>query len=220
MIFNKEIDYEYGYDKFATQSGATRLIYWDLIAKTFRPNAVHRTCWEVDLNQKIDEKEWCLLFSNFRQEVKPQKLRLLQYRVLTRSLTTNKKCHIWNEAISPLCTFCAKEDETVAHLFLYCENIQELWYKLQRVIRYFINIEVIFTDELILFNNYNGKEHLLVNLLISIMKQYIYATKCRNKTPMFTAYMSKVSEYYCTEKAYANTVKKCKKLQTKWKNFF
>ena len=69
----------------------TRIIYWALIEGTFSINNATKLCWQVDLQTMISDEQWWCLYPNFMHWVKPAKLQSFQYRVLTRSLTTNVK---------------------------------------------------------------------------------------------------------------------------------
>ena len=53
-----------------------------------------------DLDIEFSDEEWWSLFPNLLKLVKPSKLRIFQYRVLTRTLTTNVRCNKWAKEIS------------------------------------------------------------------------------------------------------------------------
>ena len=67
--------------------------------------------WNMELKLGYTEEEYYELFPAFLRVIKPIKLRYLQYRILTHSLTTNVKRHKWNQEISDLCTFCKNSKE-------------------------------------------------------------------------------------------------------------
>ena len=122
--------------------------------------------------------------------------------------------------MSPNCTFCQVEKETMDHLFFTCKIIQELWYTLERIIEYYFHVKLTLTKTNIFFNNYRGQEQDIINWLIIVMKQYIYSTKCRMEYPSFTQYMTKLSYWYLIDKQQAVDAKQLKEFQRKWKTLF
>ena len=80
---------------------------------------------------------------------------------------------------------------------------------------------MIKSPHLILLNNYTGKHSLIINILIVILKQYIYATKCHgNKTLDFNEFMSKVSHRYLLDKHIAYKNQRIKQFYKKWGKWF
>ena len=55
-----------------------------------------------------------------------------------------------------MCTFCDQVTETTQHLFVECEIIKKLWKSLARWINYMFGIDIVFSPELIIFNDYQG----------------------------------------------------------------
>ena len=71
----------------------------------------------------------------------------------------------------------------------------------------------------VILNNYKGKSKMLVNTLILILKQYIYATKCKKEQANFIGYMTYVHYLYKIERLAALRHDKWKTHQRKWKDF-
>ena len=152
--------------------------------------------WSKEIQTPLVLDEFYQLFPSFLQVIKPTKLRYFQYRVLTRTLTTNIHRHKWDPQVDESCTFCSTQKETMAHLLWSCPKIQGLWSQLSKWIEYFLGIGVMITLDLALLNNYTGKHRYLINLFIVILKQYIYAAKCLHETPSFTGFVNKISYWY------------------------
>ena len=71
-----------------------------------------------------------------------------------------------------------------------------------------------------ILNNYKGKNNLIVNMLIIVLKQFIYAQKCFDVQPTFVDYISKLSYWYNVDKQIANDNNEYNKFVKKWKNLF
>ena len=168
------------------------MFYWNLIPKIFPiDNSSLLHIWNKELNGQAEQMdlEWFnMLFVNFTKYVKPVKLRLLQYRIITRSVTTNIKRSSWNKNVSKMCTFCKATPELLEHLFYYCPEFKKLWENLSRWIKYYLNVNVHLDLKMVMLNEYSQKSKDLVILLISIMKQYIYSTKCFESKLNFHAF--------------------------------
>ena len=187
---------------FLSEKGsAAKRIYWSLLENKFPPSLGTKLSIEATLDTNLSIHEWWALYPNFMAIVKPSKLRYFQYCILTCSLTTNVRRSKWSGGkISDLCTFCKRAKETVVHVLFECEYCIKLWDNLKRILKYFFNVELTLSKQLIILNNYNGPNKQIVNLLISILKQHIYSEKCFDRIPTFEAYMTKLSWWYLIEK--------------------
>ena len=76
-----------------------------------------------------------------------------------------------------------------------------MWVALERWVKYFFNIEVKLLPETIIFNMIGGKEKHMLNVMTLIMKQFIYAKKCKINKPKFQDFVSKVTQWYNIEKS-------------------
>ena len=202
--------------------GFSKKVYWLLIDHSFPENDSLRIIWCKELKIEIDPDDWWSLYPNFIAQTFLTKLRFLQYRILMKSLTTNCRCNKWKGDVSPLCTFCETEPETILHLFVYCKNIVILRKKLSAWCKYFLKVNIIFSPQVIIFNNYKGQNVQIINEFIIIMKQHIYSSKCFAKIPNFYGFVNKISYWYNVEKfIMLNRNKKAlKKFYSKWKNIF
>ena len=227
IIFNNQLQDEIEIDPsektFITfkNLSPSKAIYWDLIKKFVPTNQVLCTMWQAELNYVVTEDEWFTLFIDFQKQIKPVKLRNFQYRLLRRILTTNVRRAKWDNNVSDLCTFCEQEKETVLHILVECIEVQPLWKALTKLVKYYFNTVITFTPQLIILNNYKGTSKIMINLLIIIMKQYIYATKCANEKLNFVMYMNRINYWYQIDKWHQTQLGYQDHMLTKkWKTLF
>ena len=83
-----------------------------------------------------------------------------------------------------------------------------------------MKVEVKLTPTLIILSNYRGPCKYMINLLLVIMKQFIYSSKCFEEIPVFTKFMSKLSYWYHVEKIHAQQTNNIAPLIRKWKGIF
>ena len=198
----------------------SKVIYWELIERLIPVQNMYKVLWERELSMTIPDDTWDNLLITFFQSVKPTKLRYFQYRLLTKRLTMNTLRARWDPDISPMCTFCKEHCETSIHLLYECRWTRPLWDKLQRIMNHFYQNNINITLSLIILNNVNGKDKQILNMLIIIMKQYIYSQKCFDEKPNFQEYMNKLANWYFIDKCHAAMLQKETKCDKKWKNMF
>ena len=128
---------------------------------------------------------------NAQHRVNATKLRYFQYRLLNKDILTNVRRAKWAD-ISTKCSFCQCEEETILHIFLECEIVNKIWSALRKWFQKKSKQSVVTKTEIIL----NNTEDQFANVIILIIKQYIYASKCQNKTPSFIGAMAKIWKYY------------------------
>ena len=202
------------------EKSVSKYIYWQLLQKKNPKSGANRLIWQNDLNKTITERRWNDLYSNFRRIVKSTKLQFFQYRILSKTLTTNIHRFRWKKVTNNKCTFCKNEAETVIHMLWECEYVQKLWCNLRKKCNYFLGVDVNFTAEIIILNDYEGKNKDMINQLIVMLKHHVYAQKCFDSIPTFPDFMLKLSHWYSVEKHFAYECNNTKKFYKKWKNFF
>ena len=216
-----EIDYEYDLDRIIkSKDKPSRHIYWQLLERVHPVNTALKKIWETDLSITLSDENWWKLYPEFISMVKSSKLQLFQYRILNKALTTNVKRSRWDSSISAVCSICGKEEETVNHLLFHCYIVRKMWSAWERMIQCYFDITINLNLPMILLNNYKGTHQYIVNLSICVMKQYIYASKCKDNIPSFMGFMSKMSLIYLCEKDAAFKNNKLKQFYKNWKNLF
>ena len=83
----------------------------------------------LDFNEMLPNYElvWNTIYSLPFQVALDTYTRDFQYKILNRILFTNAKLSKLKLVESPLCTFCGKDDETLEHLFVFCQSSRAFW---------------------------------------------------------------------------------------------
>ena len=170
--------------------------YWKRVQNMFdikKKEATH-ALWERDLDVVITEELWEKI-QFIPNELTSTKLRFFQYRIVNRKLTTNIKTAKWNTQLSTYCSFCNAFQEIVRHLPYDCHKVKAIW----RVLQIWLSRKHIsvgtFSCESVAFCNYTGANASLVNIMLFIFKQYIYAQNCKHRQPTFIGALANVVDF-------------------------
>lgn len=102
----------------------------------------------------------------------------MQYQILHRIVPTNNYLYKIKLKDSPLCSFCKLNIETIEHLFTECPEVKDIWYRIEELFLTKYNVSFVFDKRSTLFGKYNNnKLYRVQNLLILIVKQYIFSCK-------------------------------------------
>ena len=215
---NIEIETEKsGSQRVGNEKKCSKIVYESLVCKIKRDNLEARLKWEERLLYEIPTKKWLNLYKETKKLTLCTKLRFFQYRLMNNYLITNCRMSKWSKNVSPLCTFCQKEDETVIHLLCLCPMVKKLWEALKRWLYYFCFLPFAQSDYEILFNQYKDSFPDMVNVIILITKQYIYAQRCLNNKLNFNSLLHKIVRYRNAEVKLAKKDSKLyEKIKYKW----
>ena len=201
--FEEPIDIKTTIDKLDNFRPASRKIYWELIDRFYpKGNLPGKFVWQRQLGLQINDDMWSGNYKKILRQVKPYKLRYLHFRIITRTLTTNVLRNKWKPEVSPLCTFCQADNETILHILFDCPKVKKIWTIVEKALNYYCGLRINLTAQMVIMNNYAGKCKELINSAFIILKQVIYSSKCKGDIPSFNVFMSKVSYWYEIDKAY------------------
>ena len=126
-------------------------------------------------------------------------IRWFQYRITHRILATNK--YLYNIKINsnPLCTFCNKDEETLLHLFVSCEYVNNIWNLIEKWIYDETGILLNYSKKDIIFGK-QGKQFIPSNMITYIVKYYIYKQKLKKGILSFKYIKQDIYNYYQLEK--------------------
>ena len=84
---------------------------------------------QLRYNEMLHDSElmWSKIYSLPFQVALDTYTRDFQYKILNRILFTNSKLFKLKLVESPLCSFCDKNEETLEHLFVFCEHSKAVW---------------------------------------------------------------------------------------------
>ena len=200
----------------------SKFVYWLLVDKNFKSESSEscRIRWEVELGIQIEKEVWEKLRMDNYYITLSTNLRYFQFRVYAKKLVTNYHRNKWDKEISPLCEFCKVCTETVLHVLVNCEFVKKLWKAIEKWVSYMYGENVILTEEVIILNNYRSKsDKKLINTIILICKQYIYACKCCKKPIEIMEAIRRVHNMYLLEKQIAREEGKMEYHVRKWKKY-
>ncbi len=173
--------------------------------------------WNAVLGTNITN--WENIYSNVFIATICTKFRDFQFRLLHRSLVTNKKLVTMKKSTNNKCTFCNIELETIEHLLFECQSCQVIWLRLFNLISQQTGLPIDPTKtNIILGIPLQDKSPIkqAINTCIVIGKQYIYACRCLNKIPNFQELLERIRFYKLIEYKIALKNNKAEKHERKW----
>lgn len=174
--------------------------------------------WSTELDLHQDAKWWESINNTVRIPLEVR-LRWFQYRVVHRIISTNTFLFKIGIVDSPLCTFCKESAETITHLFFECTVTSNL---IREVVSWFGEItqetEVLSCTDIIL--GIPGEGNNLLNLLIILLKYYMYKCRSRSHRPSVEGYKKELITCYKLEHYIAKKNLALERFEKKWKDFY
>lgn len=204
---------------FGTKQKIPQFCYKQLQGRLPTKLNVLVTVWNNDLKTKLVQKDMQLLFKKINKITVSTKLRYFQYRILSKSLTTNVRVSKYNKEVKAVCSFCEEKAETIVHLFFECKFIQRIWKAVTKWLKYFHGTEVKLDMCTCILNNFKGRNAGLVNITILIVKFYVYRTKVQGEKLNFQRLIQEITKHKTVEKAIAIKNDKLYKYARKWDDF-
>ena len=161
------------------------------------------------------------MFKNIYSSSNDPRLRFFQYRLLHRTIVTNKNLFQWKIKPSAACTFCITEDESLMHLFLKCRIVSDLWSRLFSWMDSKTDISITFPDVDILLGIADdaGNNWAAHNTIFTLTKKYIYKCRCLGTCPNFNELLSILLYEIHIEKVAATNCDKMYRFHSKWAKF-
>ena len=162
---------------------------------------------------------WKKIYFLIRNTTLDTKARMFQYKVLHNTLYVNKMLFKFGKVISPRCSFCKLQEETIMHLFYDCLIVKRIWNQLKSILSNNINFPISTPQGTIFgFWDLDTNEHFILNHLLLIFKMYIYnarITRYLNKSYLLI-YVKGIKDI--EKKLCENDAKRRRKFSKKWKN--
>ena len=167
----------------------------------------------------LERMEYQKAFTSLYQITNITKFRNVQYRLLVNAIFTNNRLYYWKKAETKGCDWCEHERQTPLHLLYSCKIVTQIWEKLQNFIQKCTNIDmtqVEINEKTVMLNSAYPKPMNIVNLLVLITKQNIFASKCMGKKPCFEQIIQNIESIYQLEKYNAQKADRINKHNMKW----
>ena len=135
------------------------------------------TCDTMDIFLTLDEYRKC--FKNIQKTTNVTKLRDFQYHLMLGKIFVKDTLFHWKIVDSNLCDICGNMvKQTIVHLMLECPSSIDIW---GLVKEFFVDDSSIDWSRSNIFNNMVHKKAKHVsNFICLLVKQLIFACKCRN----------------------------------------
>ena len=155
---------------------------------------------EFDIPENIENHGFIMKYTAYAfQYTKDTTLGWFQYIISHRIYATNEYLFKLNLKDSKLCTFCNIKHESLIHLFVECEHVENVWNMLESWISETCGFPLNFNKCEILFGKID-KKYEAVNIISSIVKYYIYKRRCNQTALYFEGIKKEIKNYFNTEK--------------------
>ena len=196
----------------------SKSVYLHLVkkkAQSFPDRIINK--WEQDMEQEfhLDRQFISNSFKQIITSTISPKHRAFQFRLIHRILVTNKSLYEWKIKEHNLCSFSNSEIETIYHLLWDCTIVQELWGNIFRWLQEKTQTNIMFSSKEILFGIENNI-FFMHNAIFFIVKQYIYAARCKNKIPNINEVINIIKYNIQVEKYIATKNDKLMYHNNKW----
>jgi hypothetical protein len=171
--------------------------------------------WNYLLDINLSDKEWFNISHYNWKCTQEVKLRWFQFRLLNRILCTNTLLVKINRSDNPNCTFCNEVEESFIHLFWDCKFTRNYWKDFQCWVSSTLNENVLLTQHLILFGNYNFKDYVFNNILL-LLKFNIYKSRVKQEKPSFAYGKKDLEMFFLQERFMYNINMDNNKFDIRW----
>ena len=149
--------------------------------------------WHEELGVLYGVKFWNHTYLHTSCISNDNKLKWLQYQIVRNCLYTNYKVHKFKPNVSPLCSYCLEDVETVSHLYFRCRKTQSFWEEVKLFLKE-VDIAVPLLESSILFGIHSEKPDSLANILILWVKSFIWNNKFKNSNLALDIFKLKVKQ--------------------------
>ena len=139
--------------------------------------------WEKDKETDFELDSFIQSFQNIRKITNLAKLKSFQIRLLHRAIILNDKLFLWKVTDGKICSNCHETESTenIHHFFWQCAEAQKIWKSTEEICREKVQDEIVISYENIILNQVNAKPKHILNFIILLVKQMMYAFRCQGK---------------------------------------
>ena len=163
--------------------------------------------WEELTNTQISETEWQSLYTIPYKSTKETRLRSFQIKIMHRVIPLNSWLFKSKLSVTPNCDFCLTHKETIEHIFWECNISKNIWFKLKEWLEN-MNMTLDLSSKAVLLGD--PKNHIYLEHIKLITKEYIYNSKLKKKLPSFEGlipyiiYKIKIEKEVLSKKCFEN----------------
>ena len=156
-------------------------------------------------NNQFTQINWKHVFQICHKTTRDTKIRWFQYRLIFRTLPTNRYLNLRQIKNTSLCEFCNQLEDTISHMFWECQFVQLFWTELKNQ---FISKlphahNLTLSEELVLFGcKQNVVTDKPFDLLLLSAKYHIYLCKLNKTFPNVQVFIKQFKLRYILEKYY------------------
>ena len=173
--------------------------------------------WSQMLPTDVLNLEWKKIFSICFDTVKDINLIWFQYRILNKILGTKSLLFKMSIADTNNCRNCGLAEETIEHLFFYCEKTNEFLSNVYTPISTLTGVACHFRVEEVLFGivkrNYYSEP---INVLLLLLKYYIFEASRLGRAFNIPSFLCKIKQKYTEQEYLAKLNSQQHKFDKKW----
>ena len=182
------------YEELCGAKQIPRTVY-DLLISDCDSVIKYREAWSR-IGVELEEEEYKTLFREIRLCTKDPKLQSFQYRLLLNKVFLNDKLYRWGKSPTELCYYCNDEVETVTHFFYTCNKAKKIWERIENALPPEVKACTKFDVKNVLLNRVHENPRSIVNYVVLLVKQLIFAQRCLKADLNEQLVMYKIDEQY------------------------
>ena len=178
--------------------------------------------WNRDLTEFDSKTKWKECLRITYAATTNENLRMIQYKLMTRTYYSRDKIHKFDSSSSPACLKCGKIDSLV-HSFWYCQNVRKTWFNIESLLSNICKEKFIFTPETCLLQSVGKLKYPRgwQTVYSSLVFKKLLLKNWKNKeTPGIEQWRSSMKYYLHIEKGISDDKNKNKQFDFVWKRIF
>ena len=155
--------------------------------------------WNRDLSAEISIEDFLQAFQLIYKITKSPPLQVLQYKLLHRTLVTNRHLFFWKIKDNDNCSFCSTESETYIHLFYECTHSRIYWNKIKTWVRTHTGINIIINATSIILGQLPHTD-IWIEIVFLIAKKTLYQCSRHGTYPTIHLFVSNLKHLQYMER--------------------
>ena len=218
-VTDEVVPYRTRFEEINQKKRKSAYIYQQLLCNDTQP--LVRLHKRISVKLLITVDELTQAFRSIYVITNIVKYRDFQYRVLCLAVYGNDRLYHWKITDSQKCERCNYPKQDLFHMLYDCPVLQAFWSRLFSFCTDYMycSVEIDTSTKALHLNQVVKPSNHLINFVVLVAKQYLYAAKCCNEPVKLRLMLRKLHELYITEKYNAITTGNLHKHHTKWQPF-